>query len=138
MDLSWPVDVDEYRHELRAWFTANLAGRSFPKRRRPDTIQPLLDWEKALYEAGLAVVHWPKEFGGQGVGPLHAAVFFEEYIRAGAPKRLNRQALLLAGPTLMKYGTPSQQEQWIRNIISCDDIWCQGFSEPDAGSPCHP
>jgi len=134
MDLTWPADLEDYRQGLRQWFAANLKGRTFPYQRHPDTIQPLREWERALYDAGLAAVDYPAEYGGQDADPLRATVFFEEYIRAGAPRRLNRQALNLAGPTLMVVGTEEQKQRWLRNIVSCEELWCQGFSEPDAGS----
>jgi alkylation response protein AidB-like acyl-CoA dehydrogenase len=134
MDLDWPVELEEYRSEIREWFDSNLRGRSFPKLRRRDTIEPFRDWERALYESGLAAVAWPSEYGGQGADPLRATVFFEEYSRSGAPRRLNRQALGLAGPTLMAAGRDDQKQRWLRKMVSCEELWCQGFSEPDAGS----
>lgn len=134
LDLSWPSELEEYRAHLREWFRVNLAGRDFPRLRRTDTIEPLRDWERTLDAAGLAAVHWPAEWGGQDADPFRSAVFYEEYVRSGAPRRLNRQALNLAGPTLMAAGTRVQKERWLRNMVSCDELWCQGFSEPDAGS----
>src|ERR1700730_6265298 len=134
MELEWSGELDDYREHLRKWFADNLAGRTFPKLRRRDTIQPFRDWEQALFDAGLAAVHWPKEWGGQDLDPLRAAVFYEEYVRSGAPRRLNRQALGLAGPTIMAAGTQAQKERWLPTIVSCEELWCQGFSEPDAGS----
>jgi alkylation response protein AidB-like acyl-CoA dehydrogenase len=134
MDLDWPKDLDGYRDELRSWFADNLKGRTFPKLRRRDTIEPFRDWERALFEAGLAAIQWPVEYGGQGADPFRATVFFEEYARSGAPRRLNRQALGLGGPTLMAAGTEPQKERWLRKMVTCEEIWCQGFSEPDAGS----
>jgi alkylation response protein AidB-like acyl-CoA dehydrogenase len=134
MDLTWPAELEDYRAELRSWFAHNFTGRTFPKLRRRDTIEPYRAWERTLYDAGLGAVHWPRRYGGQDADPLKAAVFHEEYIRAGAPRRLNRQALGLAGPTIMAAGAPVQQDRWLRNMVSCDEIWCQGFSEPDAGS----
>lgn len=134
MDLAWPDDVADFRSDLREWLGSNLEGRVFPELRRPDTVGPLRDWERCLFEADLAAIHWPTEFGGRGADTLRAAVFFEEYIRSGAPDRLNRQALSLAAPTIMAAGTQAQKERWLRNILSCEEIWCQGFSEPDAGS----
>jgi alkylation response protein AidB-like acyl-CoA dehydrogenase len=134
MDLDWPDELESYRDELRTWFAANLKGRTFPKLRRRDTIEPLREWERALFEAGLAAVEWPAEYGGQDADPLRATVFFEEYVRSGAPRRLNRQALGLAGPTLMAAGSDAQRDRWLKKIVSCEELWCQGFSEPDAGS----
>jgi alkylation response protein AidB-like acyl-CoA dehydrogenase len=134
MDLVWPDELEDYRRELRAWFDANLPEGPFPRARRKDNIAPLRAWEKVLLDAGLAAVDWPVEHGGAGADPLRASVFFAEYARSGAPRRLNRQAMGLAGPTLMAAGTPAQKDRWLRKMVSCEELWCQGFSEPDAGS----
>jgi alkylation response protein AidB-like acyl-CoA dehydrogenase len=134
MNLDWPEDLEDYRAGLRQWFAESLAGRTFPELRRRDTIEPLRDWEATLYAARLAAVDWPTEYGGEGHDPTRASVFFEEYERSGAPRRLNRQALGLAGPTLMAAGTPEQKKRWLPNMVSCQELWCQGFSEPEAGS----
>ncbi len=134
MDLTWPEDLEDYRTDVRTWLRENLRGRTFPSLRRHDTIGPLRDWERALHTAGYAAVHWPVEYGGGGLNTLQSTVFFEEYARSGAPRRLNRQAMSLAGPTLMAAGTPDQKTRWLPRMVTCDDLWCQGFSEPEAGS----
>lgn len=134
MDLSWPEELEEYRFQLRSWFATNLRDRTFPVVRRRDTIGPLRDWEQTLSDVGLAAVDWPIDYGGKGLDALTACVFFEEYARSGAPRRLNRQALSLAGPTLMAWGAQAQKDRWLRKMVTCEHLWCQGFSEPDAGS----
>src|SRR5215207_4091886 len=134
MDLSWPDDLENYRASLRTWLTTTLEGRTFPELRRPDTIATLRAWESELHRAKFSAVSWPVEYGGAGLDSLHAAVFYEEYIHSGAPDRLNRQAMTLAAPTIMAAGSDEQKRRWLERILTCDDIWCQGFSEPDAGS----
>jgi alkylation response protein AidB-like acyl-CoA dehydrogenase len=83
---------------------------------------------------GLAAVHWPPEYGGRGATLTESAIFFEELGRSGAPLPANVLGVLLAGPTIMAWGTPEQKERHLAPILSADEIWCQGFSEPDAGS----
>ena len=87
-----------------------------------------------LADAGYAAVHWPVEHGGRGANELERLVFQEEYERAGGPTRVNIQGLMLAGPTVMAFGTPEQQQRWLPAMLRSDEVWCQGFSEPDAGS----
>ncbi|MDQ1439733.1 MAG: hypothetical protein QOK43_3362, partial [Acidimicrobiaceae bacterium] len=87
-----------------------------------------------LQEGGWAGVHWPKEYGGRGASLMETAIFFEEMGKAGAPLPANVLGLLLAGPTIMAWGTDEQKERYLQPILSADEIWCQGFSEPDAGS----
>src|SRR5258708_33712894 len=91
-------------------------------------------WEKELYNGGWAGVAWPKEHGGRDASLFQQALFTEEYVRARAPERINRLGLGLIGPTLMVYGTEEQKKDHLARILSCDEIWCQGFSEPGAGS----
>jgi alkylation response protein AidB-like acyl-CoA dehydrogenase len=134
MDMSWPAELDDFRAELREWLAAHLRNKTFPELRLRDTIAPLREWEVELFEAGWSAIEWPVAYGGRGASALHAAVFAEEYVRSGAPGRLNRQALLMAAPTIMAVGSDEQKQRWLRNILTCDQIWCQGFSEPDSGS----
>jgi alkylation response protein AidB-like acyl-CoA dehydrogenase len=122
-----------WRQELREWLEAH-APRDL---RGPDelgTSEPHRAWERTLYEAGYAAIHWPQEFGGWGADALARMIFQEEYERAGAPDRINIQALMLAGPVLMQFGTQEQRDRWLMPMLRCEEVWCQGFSEPGAGS----
>ncbi len=120
--------------EVRDWLADNTPREPLPSLETRDGVEAHRDWEKKLFAAGLAAVHWPTEYGGRGLDPLSTALFNEEYIRAGAPERLNGLGLRLAGPTLIDVGSPEQQQRWLARILACDDLWCQGFSEPSAGS----
>jgi alkylation response protein AidB-like acyl-CoA dehydrogenase len=99
-----------------------------------DAFEKLREWEKTLYEGGWAGVAWPKEYGGRGATLTQQAIFTEEYALAKAPERINRLGLGLLGPTLMVYGTDEQKQAHLSKVLSCEEIWCQGFSEPGAGS----
>ena len=92
------------------------------------------DFQRELAQGGWAAVHWPVEYGGRGATLTESAIFFEELGRSGAPLPANVLGLLLAGPTIMTWGTPEQKERYLTPILTAEEIWCQGFSEPDAGS----
>ena len=85
-------------------------------------------------EAGWVGIHWPKEYGGRGASQIEQAIFIEEMARAGAPPLINVLGLSLLGPTLIHYGTDAQKKRFLAKILSADEIWCQGYSEPNAGS----
>ncbi len=132
MDLTFTDSETAFRDELRAWFAANLPGdeptgedANYAWRR---------DFQRRLAADGLAAVHWPTEYGGRGATLTESAIFWEELGRSGAPMPANVLGVLLAGPTIMTWGTPEQKERYLAPILSADEIWCQGFSEPDAGS----
>jgi alkylation response protein AidB-like acyl-CoA dehydrogenase len=127
-------DLAEWRSELRGWLTAHVPhGLPSLEHAVVDTT-PYRTWERCLADAGYAAVHWPVEHGGRGANQRQRLVFQEEYERALAPARINIQGLMLGGPTLMAFGTREQQERWLPAMLRADEVWCQGFSEPDAGS----
>lgn len=134
MDLTLTKEQTLFQEEIRTWLAENVPPVRFDSPATPAGLEQHRAWERRLYDAGLAAVHWPEAFGGRGLGPIETSIFYDEYLAAGAPDRLNRLALGLAGPTLIECGTQEQQEKWLANMLSCDEIWCQGFSEPDAGS----
>jgi alkylation response protein AidB-like acyl-CoA dehydrogenase len=125
--------TDAWRLEVRAWLDAHVPGGLPPLDSYADSAG-YRAWEQQLADAGYAAVHWPVEHGGRGADELERLVFLEEYERAGGPLRINIQGLMLAGPTLMAFGTPDQQRRWLPAMLRSDEIWCQGFSEPNAGS----
>lgn len=134
MDLELDAEQKAFRDETREWLAANVPAEPLPPASTPEGLEARRAWEKTLHAAGFAAVQWPKEYGGRGMNPLSTAIFYEEYLRAGAPDRLNRLGLGLCGPTLIDKGTEAQKARWLENILTCDEIWCQGFSEPGAGS----
>ena len=128
------------RHELRAWLKANLpAGWSeqeFVPRKESmeEQAQFELWWHKKLYEGGWAGASWPKEHGGRGLTPEQTRIYQEEMARAKAPHPLGTMGLTMLGPTLMMFGTEEQKRRFLPKILSGEEIWCQGYSEPNSGS----
>jgi alkylation response protein AidB-like acyl-CoA dehydrogenase len=133
MDLTFSEPELAFRDELRAWFADHDAGHE------PDGDEDAhyawrRDFQRELADGGWAAVHWPTEYGGRGATLTQSAIFFEELGRSGAPLPANVLGLLLAGPTIMTWGTPEQKDRYLSPILTAEEIWCQGFSEPDAGS----
>lgn len=134
MDLTYSPAQTSFRAQARDWLAAHVPAEPLPPPHTAEGVAAHRAWERQLHGAGYAALHWPREHGGGGAGLIEQALFGEEYVRAGAPVRLNRLALGMAGPTVMAFGTPAQQQRWLPGMLSCDQLWCQGFSEPDAGS----
>ncbi|HEY3019402.1 MAG TPA: acyl-CoA dehydrogenase family protein, partial [Solirubrobacteraceae bacterium] len=132
MDLTFTETETAFRDELREWLAANPPGHE--PTRDAESYAWRRDWQRRLHEGGWAGVHWPREYGGRGASLMETAIFFEELGHARAPLPANALGLLLGGPTLMTWGTDAQKERYLPPILSADEIWCQGFSEPEAGS----
>jgi alkylation response protein AidB-like acyl-CoA dehydrogenase len=132
VDLTFNEAELAFRDELRAWFEANDAGE--PPATEDEQYAWRREFQRRLAADGWAAVHWPREYGGRGATLTQSAIFFEELGRSGAPLPANVLGLLLAGPTIMIWGTPEQKERYLAPIVTGDEIWCQGFSEPEAGS----
>jgi alkylation response protein AidB-like acyl-CoA dehydrogenase len=127
------VRDEEFRAELRAW----LLGHPPPKidvATTDDEASALREWQLALNADRWVAVHWPVEYGGRGASVTQVAIYNEELARANAPQLLGRAGITLVGPTLMAHGTEDQRGRWMPRILAGDDVWCQLFSEPDAGS----
>ncbi len=133
MDLTFSAPEAAFRDELRAWFAANPPGEE-PDGDEDRRYAWRRDFQRRLADGGWAAVHWPREYGGRGATLTQSAIFFEELGRSGAPLPANVLGLLLAGPTIMTWGTDQQKDRYLTPILTADEIWCQGFSEPDAGS----
>jgi alkylation response protein AidB-like acyl-CoA dehydrogenase len=133
MDLTFSAPELEFRDELRAWFVANQPVDE-PVGDEDAHYQWRVDFQRRMADAGWAAVHWPVQYGGRGASLTQSAIFFEELGRSGAPLPANVLGLLLAGPTIMAWGTEEQRERYLNPILTAEEIWCQGFSEPDAGS----
>jgi len=133
MDLTFTESETAFRDELRAWFAANSPGEE-PMHDEDANHAWRADFQRRLAADGLAAVHWPPEYGGRGATLTESAIFWEELGRSGSPLPANVLGVLLAGPTIMTWGTDEQKERYLTPILSAEEIWCQGFSEPDAGS----
>ncbi|BBY38694.1 putative acyl-CoA dehydrogenase FadE [Mycobacterium mantenii] len=138
MDFSYPADVEQFRTELRDWLAENLTDELVAARRptgRDDAaFETLRAWNATMADAGWAAVSWPPEYGGRGATVLEQLVYTEETTRARAPMPLNVIGLNNIAPAIMQYGSESQKLTLLPRMMRADDIWCQGMSEPEAGS----
>jgi alkylation response protein AidB-like acyl-CoA dehydrogenase len=138
VDFSYPPEVEQFRKELRAWLAANLSDEVIAAGRRrgrdPDTFETLRGWDAALADAGWGAVSWPQEYGGRGATVLEQLAYAEETIHARAPVPLNVIGMNNIAPAIMQFGTDSQKRELLPRMVRADDIWCQGMSEPEAGS----
>jgi alkylation response protein AidB-like acyl-CoA dehydrogenase len=135
LDFELSEPEQRFRDEVRAWLKANVprdrtAGESdmtaFVASRRA--------WQKKLHEAGYVGITWPKEYGGRGAGFMQQLIFNDEMIQAQAPEPINVIGLGMGGPVVITHGTEEQKQRYLAPLLSAEEIWCQGFSEPDAGS----
>jgi len=133
VDLHFSPDERAMAADVRSWLAANLDP--------PPPFDDLADeiawgrrWQAKLAAARWVGIHWPRQYGGRGATPMEVAVFNSEYARARAPQVVNRVGINLAGPTLLARGTDEQKARWLAPILSAEEIWCQLFSEPGAGS----
>lgn len=140
MKLTFSAEDEQFREEVAAWLKANLVGEfeqlkfrggpgdehMFPEERKK--------WEQKLAEGGWTCVGWPKEYGGRGCSIEQQVIFNEEYARAGAPGHVGHIGEGLAGPTIIAFGTEEQKQKYLPGIVAGKELWCQGYSEPSAGS----
>lgn len=139
MDLMYTPEEEAFRQEIRTWLEENL-----PEEYDPDDWEWALpaeerfrlqkEWHQKLHAGGWVGLSWPKEYGGRGASLVEQAIFSEEMERYRAPEGVNLLGILLVGPTLMHWGTEEQKQRFIPKILSAEELWCQGFSEPGAGS----
>lgn len=139
MDLNDTPEQAEYRKEVRAWLDANKADAPILQGEGaltdPDEILAAhRAWQGKLAEAGLAGATWPKEYGGQGIGPVESVVISQEMQQAGVPGILDVIGVGMLGPTIIAHGTEEQKQRYLGPMLHADEIWCQLFSEPAAGS----
>ena len=132
------MDFAQFRHEVRTWLAANPPARAerIPNDEASlaDEFAFLRDWQRRLHAAGYVGLLWPRAYGGRGAHPAALAILNEELARARAPQLLNRVGINNTGPTLIACGTEDQKRRYLARILSADEIWCQLFSEPGAGS----
>lgn len=137
MDFRDTPDEAAFRKEVRDWLEANLGleGASQiaigPREERAEVLKA---WQRTLHAGGWAGVSWPKEYGGRGASLIEQAIFYQEMARVKAPNPINVIGIGMAGPTIIAHGTEAQKQRYLSKILSAEEIWCQGFSEPGAGS----
>ena len=140
MDFTLTPEQESLRERVRAWLGENmphewtrrvLASSEVP---RPEAYGLLRDWQHKLYDAGFVGLTWPKEYGGQGLTFMEEMIVQQEMALAKAPPILNILGVGMAGPTIVAYGTEEQKQRYPAKILSCEEIWCQGYSEPNSGS----
>jgi alkylation response protein AidB-like acyl-CoA dehydrogenase len=138
MDLGFTADEDAFREEVRTWLDRNLPaewGNGGVGGYREDADEAIQrGWQQRLHEGGWLKLSWPREDGGRAATPVMQAIYHEEMAKAGAPVILGRLGVSLLAPTLLVHGSPWQKEAYIEKILSGELVFCQGFSEPDAGS----
>ena len=135
MELADFPDEAIFRAEVREW--AEKAVPTLPWPELVDLVDKVpfwQQWQRLLFDSGYGGMSWPQEYGGQAADPIRKAIFTEEMDRVGAPERLNTIGEDFAGPTIIDFGTPAQKERFLRPILTGEEIWCQLFSEPEAGS----
>jgi alkylation response protein AidB-like acyl-CoA dehydrogenase len=140
VDFTLTPEQEAFREEVRAWLEVNIP-RDWEARAmgsadvpRPEAYDAMRVWQRKLYDAGFIGLTWPKEYGGCGLTFLEEMILHEELAVAKAPPILNILGVGMAGPTIVAYGTEEQKKRYPAKILSCEEIWCQGYSEPNAGS----
>ncbi|HMK11161.1 MAG TPA: acyl-CoA dehydrogenase family protein, partial [Acidimicrobiales bacterium] len=130
------IDLDRFRSDARAWLSAHRheAPRDYGAITPPDLVEAAIAWQKLLFAEGWAGIHWPAEFGGRGLTPDHNAAWIEECARAVVPAFINMVGIVLAGTVIQKFGTDDQKRTHLRATLAAEQVWCQLFSEPGAGS----
>ena len=134
MDLTLTEQEAAFRDELRAWLEENHPGEPPSVSGDQAQFEFEREWQRRLHEGGWAGVSWPKEYGGRGATLIEQAIFGEELARARAPRPANVLGLVMGGPVVIAHGTEEQKERFLEPILSAEEIWCQGFSEPESGS----
>ena len=134
MKLEYTAEHQAFREEVRAWLKANVPAEPLQSFDTEAGFQQHREWEAKLYEGRWGMITWPEEMGGRGADLMQWLIFEEEYYAASAPLRVNQNGIFLLGPTLMEYGTEEQKKRFLNGMAPGKDIWCQGWSEPNAGS----
>lgn len=140
MDFKYSEEAEAFRREFRQWLEANVPRRAASERRPEFMLGESSDWDlhlqwhKQMHAAGWVGVSWPREYGGRGATLEQQVVYAEELARVDAPGLVNGIGIGLVGPTLMHWGTEEQKRRFVPKILSAEEIWCQGYSEPNAGS----
>src|SRR5919109_627580 len=139
MNFDFGEAHEAFRKDVRHWLETHLPddlrGRAFAASRADAAeVRKLRAWQETMHAAGYVGMDWPREFGGRDASIVEMVILYQEMARAESPQFVNRGGVSMLGPTLMKYGTPAQQKRHLQHILTADELWCQGFSEPNAGS----
>jgi hypothetical protein len=134
MDLTYTPEEEAFRLEARTWLEAHVPKTPMHSFDTAEGFQRHREWERTLNSGRWSAVNWPVEYGGRGANLIQWLIFEEEYFRAGAPGRVNQNGIFLLGPTLMEFGTPEQKARYLPRMASSEEVWAQGWSEPNAGS----
>lgn len=134
MQLNYTNEQNAFRTEVREWLQTHVPREKFVSHDTKEGFEQHRQWEATLADGGWSSVTWPKELGGRGCDLIQWLIFEEEYAAADAPFRVNQNGILLLGPTLMEFGTLAQKAKFLPRMARCDDMWAQGWSEPNAGS----
>jgi alkylation response protein AidB-like acyl-CoA dehydrogenase len=134
MDLEFTAQQQDFRREIRNWLQANVPATPLQSFDTEEGFRQHRAWEATLNGGRWGMVTWPKELGGRGCDLIEWLIFEEEYYRAGAPLRVNQNGIFLLGPTLMEYGTEEQKARILPRMATGEEVWAQGWSEPNAGS----
>ncbi|MEZ5342943.1 MAG: acyl-CoA dehydrogenase family protein [Acidimicrobiales bacterium] len=137
MDLDYPVEAEEFRTEIRSWLRDNLPDGWFDdgfEMTEAERAAFADSWTNKLFEGGWICASWPTEYGGKGLSTMQSVVLNEEFASAGAPMRGDFFGDTLVGPTILQWGSEDQKKQFLPGILQGKTRWCQGFSEPEAGS----
>lgn len=139
MDFSFTKEEEAFRQELRTWLEENLPeGWLEGKRDLPTDLDEyskyLRDWQNKMYEGGWAAIAWPKEYGGRDATLMEEIIYHQEMVRVDAPPLINYIGIHMVGPTLIESGTEEQKDKYIKKMLTGEEVWCQGYSEPNAGS----
>ncbi|MEK9996717.1 MAG: acyl-CoA dehydrogenase [Halieaceae bacterium] len=134
MDLSYTPEQEAFRAEVREWLAEHVPAKPLASFDTEAGFAAHREWERTLAAGNWGMVTWPEAFGGRGCDLIQWLIFEEEYYRAGAPGRVNQNGIFLLGPTLMEYGSEEQKARFLPAMASGEEIWAQGWSEPNAGS----
>ncbi len=137
MDFNYTPQQEAFRSELRAWLDSEKESGSLGAVKAAsldDYVAHGREWQNRLYDAGWCGLHWPAEYGGRGIGIIEQIIFQEELGRSGSPQLVNLLALSMVGPLIIEQGTEAQKQRYLKPILDASEIWCQGYSEPGAGS----
>lgn len=134
MELQFSEKQNQFRQEVRAWLAANKPKQKLKSYDTKEGFEQHRAWEKQLFEARFSMVMWPEHLGGRGCDLIEWLIFEEEYYAADAPMRVNQNGQLLLGTTLMEFGTEAQKQRFLPKMASSEEMWAQGWSEPNAGS----